>query len=231
MKSKWFKLKATTIDLRKSGQSIRDVESELNIPSSSLSGWFKDVELTKSQKKILEQRHQKALIKARIEAVKWHNAQKADRISYAKNEAEKSLKITDIKNKQILEASLAMLYLAEGFKKTDTLGIGNSDPLILKFFIKAVKELYGLERSKIKCELHLRADQNPKEIQRFWSKELDIPLINFTSVSVDNRTKGRPTYKDYRGVCVLRCSNLAIQRKLVYFGIGFCQKTIEKEGD
>ena len=39
------------------------------------------------------------------------------------------------------------------------------DPLILKFFIKALNKNYGITPNKIKCELHLRADQNPQKLK------------------------------------------------------------------
>ncbi len=52
--------------------------------------------------------------------------------------------------------------------------MGSSDPLILKFFVHCLRNIYQVPDDKIKCELHLRADQNPDEILSFWSKELAI---------------------------------------------------------
>ena len=72
--------------------------------------------------------------------------------------------------------------------------------------------------------MHLRADQNPILIKQYWSKELNIPLENFTSISVDKRTIGSSTYPTYNGVCVLRCGNIAIQRRLLYLARNFCKE-------
>ncbi len=100
MRSKWFKLKSKTISLRKQGKSIREIESLLGIPRSTLSYWLKNVKLTKSQYKILENKHNKALIKARKLAVIWHNKQKIDRLKFAENEANQTLlKINNNKEK------------------------------------------------------------------------------------------------------------------------------------
>lgn len=226
MKSQWYKQKKTAIGLRKSGYSLRMVEKKLNIPRSTLSYWFKNVVLTSEQKEILLKNWRQALDKARLKAVKWHNKQKLIRLETAKSAALETLEKINIKEAGILELALAMLYLGEGFKSKPQTAIGNSNPLILKFFIKILETIYNLDRKKIKCELHLRADQKPNSIKRYWSQQLNIPLANFTSTQVDARTKGSVTYENYKGVCVLQCGNAAIQRKLIYLAEEFCQKII-----
>jgi len=66
-------------------------------------------------------------------------------------------------------------------------------------------------------------------MKRFWAKELKLPIVNFKRVQIDKRTKGSKTYPHYKGVCNIRCGNIAIQRKLINIGNIFCQKTINKE--
>jgi hypothetical protein len=46
-------------------------------------------------------------------------------------------------------------------------------------------------------------------------------------LTFDSRTKGSKTYEYYKGVCVLRCGNAAIQRKLLFLAEEFCKKIIE----
>mgnify|MGYP001590155369 FL=1 len=226
MISKWYGLKEKALALRKRGFSIRNIELRLGIPRSTLSGWVKNIKLSKNQKKALRKNFINGLITARKLAVIWHNQQKENRLSHAKNEAEKILEKIDISNKEIAELSLAMLYLGEGFKKKSVTGVGNSDPLILILFISLVKKIYSLKKEDFVCNLHLRADQNPEELISYWSKILKIPKINFGKSSIDKRTLGSKTYSDYRGVCVVRCGNVAIQRKLVYLSRTYCEKII-----
>ena len=90
------------------------------------------------------------------------------------------------------------------------------------------EEIYKVPIEKIKCELHLRADQNPVSLQRYWSRTLNIPLKNFTSVSIDQRSAGKPTFAHYKGVCVVRCGHGAIQRKLMFISKLFCEQIINK---
>lgn len=226
MQSKWFKLKPKALILRKKGKSIRDIEVSLGIPRSTLSGWFKNVKLTISQNKVLMEKHKNALVKARKIAVAWHNQQKADRLKFAENEADKTL-LKIGRDKEIMELGLALLYLGEGFKKSPRTGMGNSDPLILRFFLKIMLNVYKISIEKIRFDLHIRADQNPELMKKYWAQELEVPLNRFRTVSIDKRTIGKSTYSDYKGVCVIDCGNIAVQRKLVYIGRKFCKKTLE----
>lgn len=228
MKSKWYEFKDDAIKLRRKGFSIGKIESRLGIPRSTLSGWFKNVELSEKQKKKLFFNWKRGLMKARKKAVIWHNEQKKKRLRIAREEAIKTINNIDIADINILELSLAMLYLGEGSKRNIETAIGSSDPVILKFFLASLKQVYNLDVKKIKCELGLRADQNPQRIKRFWSRTLKLPLSNFKQISIDKRTKGSKTYPNYKGVCNLRCGNVAIQRKLMYISDFFCGQVINK---
>jgi hypothetical protein len=226
MISQWFKLKPKAIALRKKGHSIRDIETELGIPRSTLSGWLKYIKLTKAQQKALKVRWNKTLIKSREKSIVWHHEQKRLRLEKAEEEADATLAELDLNGVYTQELALAILYLGEGSKKNSTTSIGNSDPLILKFFLKMMIDIYGLDVKKIRFDLHLRHDQDPIEAKKFWSKELGVPMERFKKPSIDSRTKDRKTYSTYHGVCVIDCSNVAIQRKLVYLSRKFCEKVI-----
>jgi len=227
MRSQWYELKSKAISYRKKGYSLRMVEQKLKIPRSTLSGWFRDVVLTVPQKTKLLNNWKLALVNARVEAVKWHNHQKQLRLTAARQSALESLGKVDLKQKEIIDIALAMLYLGEGTKSSVGLGLGNSNPMILKFYLRCLQIIYKLDISKVRCDLHLRADQNPSKLKRYWSGELGIPLENFKGAAIDMRTKGRPTYKSYKGVCVIFCGNAAIQRKLIYLAEEFCKKVID----
>lgn len=178
MKSRFEELRGKAIELRKSGASIKYIERELGIPRSTLSGWLRKVTLTAAQRKRLHTRWKNALSIARVHAVKWHNVQKATRHENAKREAKASLnKLQD--SPETTELALALLYLGEGAKRSSNTMLGNSDPEILQFFITCLRTLYHIPTEKIKCDLHLRADQTPKEIIRYWAKVLSLPEKNY----------------------------------------------------
>jgi transcriptional regulator with XRE-family HTH domain len=226
MKSQWFEYKDKAISLRKQGLSVREIENLLSIPRSTLSGWLRDVPLSKPQKMRLKQNADLALVKARAKASEWHRSQKELRLQKADEDAKAILEHIKIDD-HLVELALAMLYLGEGAKKNTT-AIGNSNPLILKFFLSVLLNKYEVDIAKIKCDLHIRADQDPEELKEYWSQELALPLSNFRSVIVDIRTTGRTSYPTYKGVCLVNCGNIAIQRKLISLYNQFCQKVIDE---
>ncbi|MBY0537899.1 hypothetical protein K2P47_00695 [Patescibacteria group bacterium] len=228
MISKWSNIKPEAIRLRKLGKSLPYIHTKLGIPKSTLSYWLKDVKLTIAQKNKLENDWKKALIKARSKAVVWHNKAKAHRIKVSESEGRLLLDNIDYSNKYITELALALLYLGEGTKAQSETGMGSSDPVILKFFVNCLRTIYKIPEDKIKCELHLRADQDPEKILKFWSNELRISKQNFRKPYLDKRTAGTKTYDTYKGVCLVRCGTVAIQRKLVYIAKHFCTEVSTK---
>ncbi|MEX0672772.1 MAG: hypothetical protein WDZ82_03535 [Candidatus Paceibacterota bacterium] len=227
MQSKWFHKKEKALLLRQSGNSIRDIEVKLGIPRSTLSGWFKDIKISKKHQDQLRKRWERGLVEARKKATQWHKNEKEKRIAHAQKEAEEVFEKIDTTQETFLELSLALLYLGEGSKRNGETALGNSDPFVLKFFIASLRKLYRIEDSQIRCELNIRADQDPDTIKHYWSQQLKLPLKNFTTVSKDLRTKGSKTYSYYKGVCHVRCGNIHIQRRLKHLFNRYCNKVID----
>jgi len=228
MRSKWFGLRERAIKQRKLGASITDIEKRLGIPRSTLSGWFKSIELSAKQKQKLHQNKLQSLAKARRKAARSHQEQKRKRIARAKQQAKATMSRIDHVNKDVLELALAILYLGEGSKKTIGTALGSSDPSMLRFFIVGLQKVYGVSKVDIRAELHLRADQDIATMQRRWSRELKIPLKNFTYATTDKRTEGSVTYPGYLGVCILRVRGVEIQRRLMFLSEYFCEKIAEE---
>lgn len=228
MISRWYEYKSQAMSMRINGTSMTVIEKELGIPRSTLSDWFRNIKLTDEQKNKLKANTSNALAKARVNAVAWHNKQKEIRIQIAENQAFFSLSKIDIKNKYIIELALSLLYLGEGSKDGRTL-MGNSNPLILRFFIKCLDIIYGIKPSVLKCNLHLRDDQDSEKLKRYWSKQLGIPLNNFGASIKDKRTINKKTYSNYKGVCVVSGGGVNIQRRLVFLSEAFCDKIVRAD--
>ena len=226
MISRWAKHKPAAIALRQKGNSIGSIEETLGIPRSTLSGWFQSVVLTKKQQADLKKRWRNGLVNARVEAVRWHNAQKKARVEKAIQEAKGTLRALP-DTLQVLELALAFLYLGEGAKKDAQTSLGSSDPRIAKFYVHCLREIYDVKIGSIKCYLHLRADQSPEKMKQYWSKELGLPLGNFGKASIDKRTAGKTTYPHYKGVCLIECGRVDIQRRLMYIANSFCDKVVK----
>lgn len=226
MKSRWGNKKEDALRLRREGQSIRDIEISLGIPRSTLSGWFKDIQLSASQQEALNQRHRTALIKARVFAAAAHRNTKQRRIESIKKAAQEQLDLFSEDDITTLELALAMLYLGEGAKTKQGLRLGNSNPLIMRFYIHALVKVYKLPLESLYFALHLRADQDENTEKLYWSEALDVPLSRFTYFIKDPRTAGRPTRPEYHGVCLASGGPVEIQRRLMYLSEAFCERAV-----
>ena len=226
MKSKYEHLKTEGIQLRKEGASLKDIRSSLDIPLSTLSGWLRNIEIAPEYVEKLKARHAAALITARSKAAEAHKRAKELRVQNLKDKVDEEYGELDVSSRSTLEIALAMLYLGEGSKGKHGLSLGNSSPMIIQFYINSLNRLYGISPSSLGAELHLRADQNEIELKEFWSKVTGIPLEKFTYVYKDERTRGRPTYPEYKGVCNVSGGGVEIQRRLMYLAEVFCNRNM-----
>ncbi|OGD63624.1 hypothetical protein A3F39_04155 [Candidatus Berkelbacteria bacterium RIFCSPHIGHO2_12_FULL_50_11] len=230
MKSRFLHLKDLALKMRKEGVPLGRIGIELGIPKSTLSYWFIGIQLTDKQRTAIKANWLKAINESRGNAIRWHNRQKAGRIEVARLEAEAVMSRLNLTDASTLELALAILYLGEGSKKSSDTSLGSSDPTILKFFVYCMKKLYGVSPTQARFYLHLRADQKIGQTREYWAETLKVPIENFKSTSLDKRTSGKPTYLDYKGVCVVSYGRVAIQRRLVWISRLFCEKIATMRG-
>lgn len=230
MVSKHQSKRKKAVALRKGGMSIRHIEQQLHIPRSTLSGWFHGVQLTQEQEERLHREWLNQLVKARTKSAQRHAELKQMRVLKAFTEAKNVVNKINFQDDSVLEIILAMLYWGEGAKTANRLLIGNSNPKLLKFFLDGVTRVYKLPRNSVRCALHLRADQNPREMKEFWSNVLQVPLECIREVYFDSRTKGSPTRPGYYGVCVIMYFNSHIWRRLIAFSQLVCEIDLQDKG-
>lgn len=225
MKSKWFRFKEEAVNMRQSGMSMTIIERRLGIPRSTLSGWFKDIHLSEEQRTRLMKNKRDGWQKARERAAESHRAQKALRLLEAKRQAITTLERIELSD-EMLDLALAMLYYGEGAKSGST-SLASSDPKILRFMLYVLERNYSVTTGMIRCDLHLRMDQDRNELITYWAGQLSLPSSCFRHVAYDKRSEGKATYDHYKGVCVVYCNNIAIQRKLIYLYSLFCDRVSE----
>lgn len=60
---------------------------------------------------------------------------------------------------------------------------------------------YDYDVNKIRCTVQCRADQNTKELEKYWHTVTHVPKRHFYKTRVDKRTFGKKTLnKNYKGV-------------------------------
>lgn len=216
MISRFLVYKNKAILLRKRGKSIGEIERITMVPRSTLSGWFRGINLTEEQIIKIREHWLLSLAKSRETAAEVHRQGKRKRLEIGEAEAKRILTGIDLKDKNILKLAFSALFFGEGFKKAGYTGFGNSDVLCVKVFVKFLMNLYDFNLGKLKLYLHLRADQNPDTEIIFWSRELNIDSSHFKIAPVDERTIGKPTYANYHGVCIVCYYDVSIKREMLF---------------
>lgn len=99
--------------------------------------------------------------------------------------------------------ALAMLYLGEGSKtERGSLMFGNSSPVIIRLFLKLLRDCFDINEQKLHVTVQCRADQDVRQLQAYWMEVTGVSSKNFYKPQIDSRTMGKPTKKsDYKGVC------------------------------
>lgn len=127
-----------------------------------------------------------------------------------------------ILDKKVAKIALAMLCLGEASKYNPkgsrSFSLGNSDPRIIILFLKLLEYCFDdFDQKKIRCTVQCRADQNIKELEKYWMKVTKIPAGLFYKSRIDPRTIGKPTKKKgYKGVLKINYFNTKTQLDLEF---------------
>ncbi len=204
------------ISLRKKGKTYTDISRIMRISfsKSTLSVWFKNIELSAHQTQILNRhvsrklkRSQKIGLKSLINK----------RVEFLETIVRDNFKFLDRLDLQIQKIILSILYLGEGskFRSTRNLRIGNSNPKIIQLFLKLLQNCYKIDTKKLRFRIQCRYDQNIHDLERYWKEIVNIPHVRFYPSYKDKRTLGKPTFRhNYYGVCTVNYFDTKIQLDL-----------------
>src|SRR3989344_1238569 len=174
-------IKAKVRSLRIKGLSLNQIFSHTNIPKTTIRTWIKDIELSAKQIAILRERVQEKLQEGRIRKQK---IQKELKIKNEKTLMNKGKNQTKKLTRRELLIAGAALYWGEGFKNRHEhrLGFCNSDPEMIRFYIKWLKNILKVDEKDIIARLTLNESYKDrvKEIEKYWSGITEIPIEQFT---------------------------------------------------
>lgn len=206
-------LKKAAIKLRLAGKTYPEIEKKLKISRSTLSGWLGTIKLSPEALLRIEKRKKKHLKLAREKSAtlkKELNFNERKFIYQTLKKEVDSIKIPIL----VEELLLASLYLGEGFKRSSTVALGNSNPDILCFFVHLIRRVYEVNEKKFHCVLYLRADQSELKEKLFWSKRLKININRFQKTQFDKRTLGKKTWPNYHGVCAVYYNETKSEKRI-----------------
>lgn len=185
-------LKKSAQRLRKQGKSYGEIKRMLGVSKSTLSFWLKDV--------LLSPEHRSRLYTKQIQILslgpKSQKERRAKEIERIIKEANKEIEMP--LSKQTLLLMGAALYWAEG-SKGNRFQVTNSDPVLIAFMIRWIKEIFGITAKDLKAKLNIYPQQNDLFIQKFWSNLTGIPLQNFLKSYVKPMSTGYKKNNLYYG--------------------------------
>jgi hypothetical protein len=96
-----------------------------------------------------------------------------------------------------------MLYWAEGTKARGT-EITNSDPNIIVFMTKWLKNFFDISPDNLVVQMHIHSGQNEGNMRQYWSRITAIPLDNFQKSFIKPEGSGHRKRKLYYGTIKIR---------------------------
>lgn len=153
------------------GLAITEIGRRVGASKGSVSVWVRDIALTKEQ----------------TERLMGQSAQSAARLKGAAVRAKKARELRmgyqllgrkDAEQGNILHMAGCMLYWGEGSKDKNSLGFANSDPRMMTFFVRFLREFYGVEDQRLRLRCHLYEEQKRDEIEQFWIDQLGLSRLS-----------------------------------------------------
>lgn len=218
-----LKEKELVLALRAQGMSYSQIKERVKVSKGSLSLWLENHPLSPECVKELRDNSPRR-IEGYINTMRLKREQK---FSVAMGKAQKDIgRLT----RRDLFIGGFFLYWAEGYKtKPNALGLGNTDPSMLKGFIKWL-ELLGIYKKDLKIKLHLYKDMDVNKETAFWQKELGVESHQFNKPYVKDSLLSGLTYKNGfgHGTCNVLV-NKTEQSRYVLMGMRYIVKVLASE--
>jgi Homeodomain-like domain len=200
------KEKLLALQLRRRGESIKDIAKKLNVSRGSVSLWCQEILLTSTQKQKLKKKQIAAGHAGRMQGAEMNKKKRLDAISRFVNDGMNE--IGSLSERDLLMLGIG-LYWGEGIKsRTGQTAMVNSDPNVLKVAKKWFQVCLGVLSHEFRPYIYIAPQHKPREtiIVDYWSKELSIPKSQFKS-PIYIPQKPRQKYENhdtYYGVVALR---------------------------
>lgn len=194
--------------LRRRGYSFREISERLNIAKSTAHCWTSKEIISESGKK----RIYNLMIFSKIKARKIL-LDKQEKYRKDLNDNCSVLKTPGHYKKDDLKIFLALIYWAEGAKTERRLGFTNSDPDMIKIYLKLLRITFKIKEEKLSASLHLHDYHNRQKMIDFWSK---ITGIDKKRISIYNKEhSGKQKKEGYKGCISIRYSDYHIFDELM----------------
>lgn len=170
--------------LRSQGYSIIEIGNKLKRPKTTIFRYVQGVEILP---KFLKNW-----------AGKRGGSKKRKALKEASSLKEAGRLIEDLSHKEKF-ILLSALYWGEGSKKS--FGLSNTDPNLIRVFLKCLKDIFGIDGSRLRISIRIYDDLDRRKCLDFWSRVTGVKRDKFISVNV---LKGKKKGKLEYGMCRIR---------------------------
>lgn len=183
------------LSLRRTGKSLDQIANELKISKDTASRWTRDVILSVKQLEKLQKRSLLGAERGRLTANLNRRNNRINRINNEKSDGIEYLKF--LTKRELLVAGLAF-YSGEGVKARREVRFCNSDPKIILFMLRWLKECFNIKVNDLHCAVGINIvhKKRESEVINYWSKITTIPIINFRNTSF-KKVVSRKTYENF----------------------------------
>jgi hypothetical protein len=170
--------------------------------------WVRDIELTPEQHRRLQESN--GLHFRQILAHAALSERHRERRRAAQLEGRRHARSGDA-----FHAAGCVLYWAEGSKTRNSVKITNSDPEVLRFFVRFLRAYFDVpdERFRVTCNLFADHADKQYELEQFWLDQLELPRASLCKSVVNTYSKYSQKKRTNRlpyGTCRVSVSRTAI---------------------
>ncbi len=222
--------KQAALKLRLSGKSYSEIQTILGVPKSTLSSWLSRVVISPELKASIDARAYPKSIAGLLRRNKNQTFLAQKRASEIQGRAGEE--IIHLSSRDIFIFGIG-LYWAEGYKRLRVVrgrevthhpvSLTNADPILVKAFLKFLREICRVPEEKITANIRIYEHQNEETLKKFWIKQTGILPQNFrkTYYGISKSSLGkRPFNRLEYGVIQI----VVADTKLFHRIIGYIEK-------
>ena len=163
---------------KKKGYSHSEIRAEISVPKSTLSGWLRNVELSKRQEESIRKRGYSKSQNNRkgYNLGEWNRLKRQREIVAIRRKAKREVK--RMTSEQFFVSGL-MLYWAEGNKSGKEVRFSNSDPICIAFMMKWFRRTFKIGSDRFTLRIHFHQGQDEQSLRRYWAKITGLTQKHF----------------------------------------------------
>ncbi|OGI15450.1 MAG: hypothetical protein A2878_01560 [Candidatus Moranbacteria bacterium RIFCSPHIGHO2_01_FULL_54_31] len=203
-------VKEKAIILRKRGSSLKEISDRLKVSKSTASLWLRNVKLSSSALKTLEEKKQNGRKRGNARQIE----KSIENVRDIRDSVTRYLRVTPFSKEQA-KGFCALLYGCEGSKnETGRMAFINSDPALITFFLHLFRLAFEVNEKKFRVLMHLHQYHDEKKQKKFWSEITGIPSEQFSKTY--QKPNGQKNIREgYQGCVSVRYNSASVQKELV----------------